>query len=209
MNLEKYLIKKTIDFAELIAEMFSPYVETVVHDLTKKNFPIIAIFNGQITGRKKGDFSTVFGEMEIMPNLPRKLVNYTFIAANGKKLKSSSKAIRTPDDVPICAFSINFDTSYFQQTANNILNFINYVPPVQVLAKSIKTAPINVDFIQSEIEKTKTQLGLGAKIITKKDKKEIVKSIHNTGLLNKRGSVTLLSKELGITRATIYKYVKS
>jgi predicted transcriptional regulator YheO len=202
-------VKKTTNTARVLAKMFSPYIETVVHDLTKTGFPIIAIFNPQVTGRKIGDKTTVYGELEHQKKMPDEIINYTFVSPNNKTLKSSSITYKDSKGNPICALSINFDTSILEQTANNILDFISYQPPIKVSAEQISFLAISKEHVKAEIRKIKKYIGLGAKTLSNQDKKEIIKQMLKTGLITKRGVITILSHELSISRQTIYKYIKN
>ena len=76
-----------IKVGEIIAEMFSPYLEVIVHDLTNPNQSIIAIFNSHITGRKIGDGTSDIGYKKLSNELPDKIVNYNNKSPSGVELK--------------------------------------------------------------------------------------------------------------------------
>ena len=47
-----------VNMARVLADMMSPLLETVVHDLSDLDHSIIAIFNSHLTGREVGDPAT-------------------------------------------------------------------------------------------------------------------------------------------------------
>jgi len=110
-----------IKVGEIIAEMFSPYLEVIVHDLTNPNQSIIAIFNSHITGRKIGDGTSDIGYKKLSNKLPDKIVNYSNKSPSGVDLKSSSLTIRNDDNEIIGSMGFNFDLSTFV----NIKEFID------------------------------------------------------------------------------------
>ena len=46
-----------------ISVMFGPNCETIVHDMTRPGHPILAIFNGTVTGREVGSTADIFGDI--------------------------------------------------------------------------------------------------------------------------------------------------
>ena len=49
------ILEHYVKSGEIIAEMFAPYLEVIIHDLQTPEHSIIAIFNNHVTGRKIGD----------------------------------------------------------------------------------------------------------------------------------------------------------
>ena len=121
---DKELIEHYVGVARLLAEMFAPNMETLVHDLTKKKYPIIAIFNGHVTDRKKGDPSSIFDSKVMRDDFPEYLVNYFNKSPQGHRLKSSTKLIRNDKGKAIAALGINYDVSYFEQIETLIRQFM-------------------------------------------------------------------------------------
>ena len=192
----------------MISDMFKPFVETLVHDLTKEGFPIIAIFNPQISGRKVGTTTKVFGSIDNMDDMPNQVLTYEEVKPNGVKTRTSTMVYRDKDGVPFCAFTINFDTSYIEQTVKNLMQFIDFEAPKEVSSKERKHFLAKREDIKNEILKSMIYLGVSPQNTSKKDKRAIVAQLYKGGHFNKRGIVSILSEELSLTRATIYKYVK-
>ncbi|MDL2296298.1 PAS domain-containing protein, partial [Lachnospiraceae bacterium OttesenSCG-928-E19] len=44
-----------------IAEIFGSSCETLIHDMTKPGFPILAIYNGHVSGRRVGSKTDIYG----------------------------------------------------------------------------------------------------------------------------------------------------
>ena len=70
------ILEYYVKAGEIIAEMFAPYLEVVIHDLQAPEHSIIAIFNNHVTGRKIGDGTSDIGYKKLADKLPDKIVNY-------------------------------------------------------------------------------------------------------------------------------------
>ena len=99
--------------AKGIASQFGPNCEVVVHDLDSNDpeSSIVAIENGQVTGRKVGDgpshvvLETLRGDREKLQDH----LCYLTKTKDGKILKSTTIYIRNDDGTPIGIFGINYD----------------------------------------------------------------------------------------------------
>ena len=197
-----------IKVGEVVAEMFSPYLEVIVHDLTNPNQSIIAIFNSHITGRKIGDGTSDIGYKKLSNELPDKIVNYSNKSPSGVELKSSSLTIRNDDNKIIGSMGFNFDLSHFV----NIREFID------LFSKSVemKELPKKEEFfmwnvkteIQQALNKYLMMNKLQSKILTREDKLKVISYMKNKGYVSKKGAKTIISELLAISRPTLYKYLK-
>jgi predicted transcriptional regulator YheO len=197
-----------IKVGEIVAEMFSPYLEVIVHDLTNPNNSIIAIFNSHITGRKIGDGTSDIGYKKLSNELPDKIVNYSNKSPSGVELKSSSLTIRNDDNKIIGSMGFNFDLSHFV----NIREFID------LFSKSVemKELPKKEEFfmwnvkteIQQALNKYLMMNKLQSKILTREDKLKVISYMKNKGYVSKKGAKTIISELLAISRPTLYKYLK-
>lgn len=74
-----------------ISVMFGPNCETIVHDMTRPGHPILAIFNGTVTGREVGSTADIFGDIgdydeSIYQN--KDYINQLVLSRDGARLKA-------------------------------------------------------------------------------------------------------------------------
>ena len=197
-----------IKVGEIIAEMFSPYLEVIVHDLTNPNQSIIAIFNSHITGRKIGDGTSDIGYKKLSNELPDKIVNYNNKSPSGVELKSSSLTIRNDDNKIIGSMGFNFDLSTFV----NIKEFIDLFSKsveMEELPKIEEFFMWNIKTeIQQAINKYFTMNKLQGKVLNREDKLKVISYMKDKGYFSKKGAKTTISELLAISRPTLYKYLK-
>ena len=105
------ILNHYVKTGEIIAEMFAPYLEVIIHDLQTPEHSIIAIFNNHVTGRKIGDGTSNIGYKKLADKLPDKIVNYNNQSPSGTDLKSSSLTIRNRKNEIIGSMGFNFDLS--------------------------------------------------------------------------------------------------
>jgi predicted transcriptional regulator YheO len=197
-----------IKVGEVVAEMFSPYLEVIVHDLTNPNQSIIAIFNSHITGRKIGDGTSDIGYKKLSNELPDKIVNYSNKSPSGVELKSSSLTIRNDNNKIIGSMGFNFDLSHLVNIREFIDLFSKSVEMEELPKKeeffmwSIKTE------IQQALNKYLMMNKLQSKVLTRDDKLKVISYMKNKGYISKKGAKTIISELLAISRPTLYKYLK-
>jgi len=202
------ILEHYIKSGEVIAEMFAPYLEVIIHDLQTPEHSIIAIFNNHITGRKIGDGTSDIGYKKLADELPDKIVNYNNQSPSGAELKSSSLTIRNRDDEIIGSMGFNFDLS----------SFVNVKEFFEIFTKTftLDNLPKQEEFfrwtvkdeIQQALNKYIASHDLQGKVLNRKDKLNVVAYMKKDGQIKKKGAISILSEMLAITRPTLYKYIK-
>ena len=202
------ILEHYIKVGEVIAEMFAPNLEVIIHDLQTPEHSIIAIFNNHITGRKIGDGTSDIGYKKLEDELPDKIVNYNNQSPSGSDLKSSSLTIRNSDDEIIGSMGLNFDLSSFV----NIKEFLEMFTKTFTLDNLPKREEFFMwsvkDEIQQALNKYIASHDLQGKVLNRKDKLNVVAYMKKEGHINKKGAISILSEMLAITRPTLYKYIK-
>ena len=77
-----------------IAAMFGPNCETLVHDMTRPGHPILAIYNGTVTGREVGSTADIFGK-DILLNAGQ---TYYIAVESGDKGKGYQNVMYKPGE---------------------------------------------------------------------------------------------------------------
>ena len=202
------ILNHYVNSGEIIAEMFAPYLEVIIHDLQTPEHSIIAIFNNHVTGRKIGDGTSNIGYKKLADKLPDKIVNYNNQSPSGADLKSSSLTIRNSDDEIIGSMGFNFDLSSFV----NIKEFLEIFTKTVVLDKLPNREQFFMwsvkDEIQQALAKYITIHDLQGKALTRKDKLNVIAFMKKEDHIKKKGAISILSELLAVTRPTLYKYIK-
>lgn len=114
--------------AQSIAQTFGPSCETLIHDMSKPGHPIVAIYNGHVSGRHTGDTSDIFGgnryasgdTTHFKPEAD--MVNTLVIRENGHRIKSTT--VNYIGDNFHYALGINFDCTELMSAMNALETLI-------------------------------------------------------------------------------------
>ncbi len=192
---------------EGIAKMFGENCEVVLHSLEDPSHSIIKIANGHVTGREVGFPITNFA-MEILKNetlLKNDSTDVYYTKSKGSKvIRSISIVIRNENHKPIGLLCINFDLSAplysfireFSSSSNaKIEEPERFTTNVEEL--------VNTSLAEA-ISKVNAQKGISN---TNKNKL-IVFELFNKGIFSIKGAIDLVAKEMGISRYTVYNYIR-
>lgn len=209
MSTEDNLIfKHYIKVAEVVAKSFEPFLETVVHDLRHPERSIIAIFNSHVTGRKIGDSATDLTYRRLKGEVPDVLINYKNESLRGEKIKSTTLAIRNSKGQLIGVFGMHFDISFFDKFHRFLEHFISTEKNPYIGERENFRFMSPSEEIRSAIEAILIHKGWANHSLSNKHKRDVIVDLYKQGHFNKRGAVTIVSDAMGITRASIYRYIK-
>ena len=206
--LEASTLQFLFKLAKGIASQFGPNCEVVVHDLATNDpeSSIVAIENGQVTGRKVGDgpshvvLEALRGEK---PELHDHL-SYLTKTRDGKILKSTTIYIRDDDGAPIGIFGINYDITLMLAMETALKQFT----ATEQEEKEPESISRNVsDLLDELIQQSVKIVGKPVALMTKEDKVKAVQFLNDTGafLITKSGDK--VCKFFGISKYTLYSYI--
>ncbi len=194
--------------ADTIALMFGSHCEVVIHSLSNVSQSVTKIVNGHVTGRKKGSPLTDFG-IEIYKkanSLESDVVGPYFINVDdGRKLRCVTLLIRNEKAKPIGMMCINIDLSlplldffkdFFQTKDDSPQKIVEHfvITPKEMILKTM-------DRVKSYVD--------GQRKVSPSDKnKMVIMELYKKGIFNVRGSIDLVAEETGISRYTVYNYIR-
>ena len=183
--------------ASAVAETFGSNCEVVIHDLNNPQSSILTIFNNHVTGRNVGDPLPKQALDRINHCADGYFVNYRD-TKNGKMLKTST--IHFENDELNLAFCINYDCDALEKIQHSLSNFL----AVQTDEDSNVYAPVMEDAIKEAI----ATVGKPVRLMNKKDRIQVISYLDSKGILNMQKSIQAIAQHLGISRYSIYNYLK-
>jgi predicted transcriptional regulator YheO len=186
-----------------IAAMFGPNCETLVHDMTRPGHPILAIYNGTVTGREVGSTADIFGDIGDYDQTVYAKKDYTnqmVLSRDGRTLKSSTFNV-VGEDYHF-AFGINMDIT-------------SMVRASQVLSELTATSG---DLQQTMMQDARSQLeelprecvsavGKTPETVKKTDRMRIIRMLYKRRAFTYQKSVAIIAERLNVSRYTVYKYM--
>jgi len=194
--------------AEGIAKLIGSHCEVIVHSLEDPAHSVVKIMNGQITGRKVGSPLTDLalqmlqrqretGEDVIGPYLSQ--------AGGGRTFQSITMSIRGSGGRLIGFLCVNIDLSV---SLKDLLSA--YMPQAGADPAPREFLPATVDdlvhrALREEFARTETLTG----VAPVERNRMIVRALNRKGLFDVKGVVEKVAREMGISKFSIYNYIKN
>lgn len=186
-----------------IAKTFGKNCETLIQDLDRADHPILAIFNGHVTGRGPGSVEDVFGSTSkgIEPALlQRDLVNMMVVRGE-QRIKSTTMIVR--GEGYCLGLGINLDVTLmgaYAEFLSGQLETDSYLDSTIDSAKEVRLAEI-FDLCQQEA-------GVPPEEMKKEDRLVLIRLLKAHHAFDYQKAVPFISERLGVSRYTVYNYLK-
>lgn len=203
--------ERALDFlsrsAQAIAATFGNCCETLIHDFSKPGHPIVAIYNGHVSGRGVGSTADIFGadlgeaeQNKEWVNTMEDAVNTFAITNSGKYIKSTSIHYRGNNFHYV--LGINFDYTYL-------------VPAQSILSDLTSTGESLEEHVSSNRQKSLedifdicvSRIGKATKDMKKSDRLQLITLLMEENAFEFQKAVSYVANRLNTSRYTIYKYI--
>ena len=185
--------------AKGIAEMFGSNCETVINDLADPLHPVLAIYNGHVSGRTVGSTQDVTGvEQDLY--LDTDVVNLLAVTPSGQQTKSSTFSIKGEDYH--FGFGINYDFTPLAYANRVLLDLIH----TEVDFHSALYKPRDTG-IGELFDAAMLRVGKPVREMTKADRLRVIEPLKGMDAFSYRRAVPYVASHLGVSRYTIYKYL--
>jgi predicted transcriptional regulator YheO len=211
-------IELLIPLVEGIARAFGENCEVVLHDLSNPSKSILKIANGHITGRDIGVPLTDLG-LQLYEQIKdgKKgpegdlFVGYRTKTEQGRDLKSTTIFIRNSRGKLVGSLCINIDITSYLLTRNILDNLCKTAD--HEFEDQEKGSPEkfhqNLDtLIQDLLEGSIRKIGKPVIFMTREEKNQVVRDLKERGFFLIKGSLKKLTKAIGLSSPTIYKYME-
>lgn len=204
MNDHEFLLRECRKIVEGIGKTFAPFCEVILHDLTQPDSSIV-MMEGNLTGRSVGHGTTALGHARLTdPNFPDVLANYANPQLDGRSFKSTSIGIKNKKGEVVASVCINIDLSMLQTLQQGLQTFM--LTPTEAPVREHLHA--NLPPLREEILRLAAQWNCPPHALTAQQKKEVIQQLEALGLMQLRNAATTTAEMLGISRMTVYNYMK-
>ncbi len=213
-----------------LAKILGKDYEVNLHDVSMPEHSLVMCENGYVTGRTTGGPMTDFGLYMLQSDEYKgKEGIFNYLAKNnrGELIKCSAIFIRDESEKVIGFLCINYDISKAvaaQELIESILHLdmesVEQYPdviPEPITEKQEKfPAPVREWFAQDleevvtdSLTLVKSRIGKPLAYLSKSEKQDVIRELHDKGFFLLKGSVDRLAKEMGNTKYTIYSYIRN
>ncbi|MEU0396982.1 PAS domain-containing protein [Streptomyces sp. NPDC006208] len=206
MTEDELLLREAETIVTAIGRMFPGLCEVVLHDLRNPEHAIRAIENN-LSGRSVGDPATELGVARIQdPHYPNIIQNYAGTFPDGRPTKSTSIGIRNSKGDYVGAVCLNLDVSLFATVARSLHNLVRTDEQEQSFTESLRARTTGE--LRAMVEDYAARRGHTPRSLDSAEKKKLVRLLRDEGFLDVKNAVRTLTDILGVSRATVYNYVK-
>ncbi|RSD07363.1 helix-turn-helix transcriptional regulator [Amycolatopsis eburnea] len=205
MTEDELLLREAEKIAHAVGRMFPGLCEVVLHDLRDPDHAVRAI-EGALSGRAVGDPATELGLARIADaGFPDVLQNYPNRFPDGRQAKSTSIGIRNSGGEYVAALCLNLDVSLLGAAAHALTRLAGTDGPAP-LAESLHAR--TGDELRALVEDYAADRGHTPRSLAAAAKKDVVRLAKERGFLELKNAVPALTDLLGISRATVYNYLR-
>lgn len=191
--------------AVALCTLFAPLCEVVIHDFTDLEHSIVCL-EGSISGRAVDGAATDLLLSKVKSgDTTEDLHDYLTGLPGGRAMKSSTVFLRDEDGRAYGAFCVNFDISAFltfRRILSTLVETDERAGITEMLTDNIQTT------LQSLVTETLIEMGENASIMSRDDKIELVQRLQSKGVFQVKKAVPVLADLLGLSRATLYNYLR-
>ena len=191
-----------------LAKHFGSKCEFVLHDYQKDfSSSIVAIENGEITGRSVGKGGTEIGLRIIQGDQSEDgLFHYTTQTKQGRRLHSSTIYLKNDEQEIIGSMCINYDMTDLM----NLKTAVNQLmEPMELASEPTDTVIFSdvEDMLTALIKESLDKIGVPVPMMTRAQKREGIQYLNRRGAFKIKNSTNVVAKYYNISRYTIYNYL--
>lgn len=195
-------LQKYAEVADAMARLFRPFLEVVIHDLKTETLAYIA---NPFSLRHIGEPSLLH-EIDFSPD-DRLIGPYRKTGADGRRIRSMSVTLRDAGDKPIGVMCMNFDCMDF----DTIRRTIELLVP-QPNSAERPAAVFSEDWderINEFVVHWCSERGTTVQRLQRDERRELVYALAQDGAFNVKRAPMHVARILGLSRATIYNYLRA
>ncbi len=185
-----------------IAETFGSSCETLVQDMGLDSHPVLAIYNGHVSGRSVGSTVDILGSSRAIDDEARKVdfVNLYATTPSGQQIKSSTFHLIGEDYDLALGINYDFTSLVF---ANRVL--LDLMSADADLQSAMWRG--GEDRLGELFDECLAAIGKPVSALNKADRLRLIALLDQKAAFSFRKSVPYVSQRLGVSRYTVYKYL--
>lgn len=206
--INSHIWENFIRVSQTIVKAFGSRCEIVIHDFEDVSRSVIHI-SGNVTNREIGAPLTdmVLSVLRRHGDDAEDMPFYRNTSKDGKILKSSTTFIRNPEGSIIGAFCVNFDIT-------DAIGFSAFIEELTTIPESSNEhsqetfASSKNETVKSFLDKAIKSIGKAPKAMTRKEKIGLIGILEKQGAFLIKGAVEIVAQGMGISKFTVYSYLK-
>lgn len=210
-------VEKLIPIVPFLGRAFGEGSEIILQKTSGEGQGIIAIFGGELSGRKVGDpiseavrvikATGAYASGEYIEKYADKADSHTH-------LKTSVLFLTDQDGELLGTLNINTDMTEYVRLGRRLLAYAGMIPtdtpsaePYAVAADAVQTST-GIPLLDETLFELRL-LSIPPDRLTDSERQSVVSIMNAKGAFDYKGSVTKAASALGISESTVYRYMKA
>lgn len=222
--MDNALIRQYTLLVDFLGHILGPDYEVALHELTGDSNRIVAIANGQLTGRHIGSplsnrmLAFVAGKLYEKQDY---VLDFASISASGKKMHCNTLFVKDNSGELVGLLCINFDASRYEELSERIMDLCGAAirPAAPSGTRLIADAADPVEQVEQQypssiagatasiVRSVVQHYPIPVERLTQDEKMEIMDVLNRRGVFLLKGSVSYVARELHSSEASIYRYL--
>ena len=193
--------------ADSIVALFGRNCEACIHDLSSLQKSLVYIA-GNVTGRAIGAPATDLLIRRLKQSaVPQDMHNYKTTTSDGRSLKSTTTFVTDRGGKPVAAFCINFDTTDLYNASQALAPFLHLGEPNQSDNQENFSHSLG-ETVEAIFSQAVTEVGKHPATMGVEEKTHLISILEENGTFQLKGSVEEVAHLMGVTKFTVYNYLK-
>lgn len=193
--------------ADAIVHTFGRHCEVAVHDMANPNHSLVHIA-GNVTGRSTGSPITNFG-LKLMSLQDKGEDVYGYQTKfQDKAVVSSTVCVKDDNNAIIGFVCINFDISKLIAARDTLEGYGLQHSMLFEDPRESLLADLTVATVESTINDVLAEMKKDPRIMRVKERLSFIKRLDDHRVFSMKGAVVEVAQALGVSRYTIYNYMK-
>lgn len=202
-------IQMLVPVVEGLAAMLGPDCEVALHDISRLPHSVVAIANGEITGRTVGDAPTDRMLRYLRSSDRSDSVHLHISAHEGRMLKSLAVTLRDQEGEPFCLLGLTLDISDLDQAQRALANITRLSGTSSDPNADEETTAGDIrDVVDGMISRIVGEMGKAPVSMSREEKMQVVKRLEAHGAFLVKRSAEQVAEALDLSRYTVFSYLK-
>lgn len=218
--MDKELKRQYTLVVDFLGHILGPDYEVALHELTSDSNQIVAIANGELTGRHLG--SPLSNEMlaYVAAHLYETrdhVLGFETVTESGKKMRSNTMFIKGRGGELAGLLCVNFDASRYEELSRRVMDLCGgMLAPAEdsgarLIAGTPPQTPVYPTSIAGATASIVSEVISACTVpvdrLTQEEKMKIMEELNRKGVFLLKGSVSYVAKALHSSEASIYRYL--
>lgn len=194
--------------ADAMIQLMGKNCEVAIHDFRDLSSSLVCL-RGDVTGRKLGApvSPQLFALYSEYGDAVKDRINYRTRMKGGRIVRSTTTFIRSATGRVIGCFCMNHDVTDFLNMRDFFNEYSVFNDEERPLAQEVPETS-SIDFIDEIVCQAASETGKQPAFMNKKERLGVVRMLERNGIFRFKGAVEHAAEVLGVTRYTIYNYLK-